>query len=89
MGTWSFSRWIFRRNNIGTLAANKSSWESLMWSSYDAFMGFVPGSIGETSVVAVLLGAAFLMLTGIGSWRIILSTFIGGYLTALYLIILV
>lgn len=68
---------------LGALAANKSSWESLMWSSYDAFMGFVPGSIGETSVVAVLLGAVFLLLTGIGSWRIILSTFIGGYLTAL------
>ena len=68
---------------LGALAANKSSWESLMWSSYDAFMGFVPGSIGETSVIAILLGAVFLLLTGIGSWRIILSTFIGGYLTAL------
>ncbi|OUV76004.1 MAG: NADH:ubiquinone reductase (Na(+)-transporting) subunit B [Flavobacteriales bacterium TMED123] len=68
---------------LGSLAANKSSWESLMWSSYDAFMGFVPGSIGETSVIAILLGAVFLLLTGIGSGRIILSTFIGGYLTAL------
>ncbi len=68
---------------LGALAANKSSWESLMWSSYDAFMGFIPGSIGETSVIAILLGAVFLLLTGIGSWRIILSTFIGGYLTAL------
>ena len=68
---------------LGALAANKSSWESLMWSSYDAFMGFIPGSIGETSVIAILLGAGFLLLTGIGSWRIILSTFIGGYLTAL------
>ena len=68
---------------LGALAANKSSWESLMWSSYDAFMGFIPGSIGETSVIAILLGAVFLLLTGIGSWRIIFSTFIGGYLTAL------
>jgi Na+-transporting NADH:ubiquinone oxidoreductase subunit B len=68
---------------LGALAANKSSWESLIWNSYDAFMGFVPGSIGETSVIAILLGAVFLLLTGIGSWRIILSTFIGGYLTAL------
>ena len=46
-------------------------------------MGFIPGSIGETSVIAILLGAVFLLLTGIGSSRIILSTFIGGYLTAL------
>ena len=68
---------------LGALAANKSSWESLIWNSYDAFIGFVPGSIGETSVIAILLGAVFLLLTGIGSWRIILSTFIGGYLTAL------
>ena len=51
---------------LGALAANKSSWESLMWSSYDAFMGFIPGSIGETSVIAILLGAVFLLWTGIG-----------------------
>ena len=67
---------------LGALAAD-SSWDSLAWNSYDAFMGFIPGSIGETSFLAILLGAAFLILTGIGSWRIILSTFIGGYLTAL------
>ena len=68
---------------LGALATNKSSWESLLWNSYDAFMGFVPGSIGETSFIAILLGAVFLLLTGVGSWRIIFSTFLGGYLTAL------
>ena len=43
----------------------------------------IPGSVGETSFLAILIGAAILILSGIGSWRIILFTFIGGYLTAL------
>jgi Na+-transporting NADH:ubiquinone oxidoreductase subunit B len=43
----------------------------------DAFWGFIPGSIGETSTFAILLGAAFLIITGIGSWKIMLSTILG------------
>lgn len=42
------------------------------------FWGFIPGSIGETSKIAILLGAAFLIITGIGSWRIMLSALLGG-----------
>jgi Na+-transporting NADH:ubiquinone oxidoreductase subunit B len=38
-----------------------------------AFMGAMPGSLGETSALACLLGAFVLILTGVGSWRIILS----------------
>ena len=68
---------------LGALATNTENWSSLLWSSYDAFMGYIPGSIGETSFIAILIGGLFLIFTGIGSWRIILSTFIGGYLTAL------
>jgi Na+-transporting NADH:ubiquinone oxidoreductase subunit B len=49
----------------------------------DSFIGTIPGSIGETSTLACLIGAAILMLTGIGSWRIILSVFAGGYVMAL------
>ena len=44
----------------------------------DAFLGFIPGSIGETSTLAILIGAFVLIVTGIGSWRIMLSTVIGG-----------
>lgn len=47
-------------------------------STYDMFMGFIPGSIGETSTLAILIGAAILIITGIGSWKIMLSTVIGG-----------
>jgi Na+-transporting NADH:ubiquinone oxidoreductase subunit B len=43
----------------------------------DLFFGFIPGSIGETSTLAILLGAAILIYTGIGSWKVILSCVIG------------
>ncbi|MDR0687464.1 MAG: NADH:ubiquinone reductase (Na(+)-transporting) subunit B [Prevotellaceae bacterium] len=47
------------------------------------FWGFTPGSIGETSTAAILLGAALLTFTGIGSVRIMLAVAAGGYLTGL------
>ncbi len=46
-------------------------------SVYDMFMGFIPGSIGETSTLAILIGAAILIFTGIGSWKIMVSTVVG------------
>ncbi|MBW2452255.1 MAG: NADH:ubiquinone reductase (Na(+)-transporting) subunit B [Deltaproteobacteria bacterium] len=48
-----------------------------MTTWFDAFLGRIPGSMGETSVVACLFGAAILLLTGIGSWRIMLSGLVG------------
>jgi len=47
-------------------------------SMYDLFFGFIPGSIGETSKIAIILGAIILIVTGIGSWRIIVSGILGG-----------
>ncbi len=44
----------------------------------DMFLGTIPGSIGETSTVAILIGAVMLLWTGIGSWRIMLSALLGG-----------
>ena len=49
----------------------------------DSFIGTIPGSIGETSTLACLIGAAILLYTGIGSWRIMLSVFVGGFLMAM------
>ncbi len=46
-------------------------------SWFDAFVGAIPGSMGETSALACLFGAAVLVLSGIGSWRIMLSGLIG------------
>jgi Na+-transporting NADH:ubiquinone oxidoreductase subunit B len=47
-------------------------------STWDMFIGTIPGSIGETSTLAILIGALFLIITGIGSWKIMLSTVLGG-----------
>ncbi|MCH2203719.1 MAG: NADH:ubiquinone reductase (Na(+)-transporting) subunit B [Fuerstiella sp.] len=44
---------------------------------YDAFMGWIPGSMGETSTLACLLGAGFLVITGVGSWRIMAGVLTG------------
>ncbi|MDD2492063.1 MAG: NADH:ubiquinone reductase (Na(+)-transporting) subunit B [Bacteroidales bacterium] len=54
-------------------------------SFMDMFIGFIPGSIGETSTIAILIGAVMLLWTGIASWKIMFSTFAGGMLTALLL----
>ena len=47
-------------------------------STWQAFLGLIPGSFGETSTLCVLIGGALLLLTGIASWRIMLSVFAGG-----------
>ena len=62
---------------LGNAAAGEADKIPGVWES---FIGIIPGSIGETSTIACLIGAAILIYTGIGSWRIILSVFIGGFL---------
>ncbi len=59
----------------------QSGIQGVDFSFFEAFIGLIPGSMGETSTLACLLGAAYLIITGIGSWRIILSSFIGLILT--------
>jgi len=54
-------------------------------SFMEMFTGTIPGSIGETSTIAILIGAVILMATGIGSWKIIVSTFAGGLAMGLLL----
>ena len=46
-------------------------------------LGFIPGSIGETSTLAILIGAVILLATGIASWRVMLSVFAGGIVMSL------
>ena len=48
----------------------------------DMITGFIPGSIGETSVIAIALGAILLLWTGIASWKTMLSVFVGGSVMA-------
>lgn len=49
------------------------------------FIGNIPGSVGETSTLAILIGALILIITGIGSWKIIVSVFAGGMAMGLFL----
>ncbi len=61
------------------LAANGGS--EAVAGSYDfmqMFFGFIPGSIGETSVIACIIGAVILLATGVASWRVMLSMLLGG-----------
>jgi Na+-transporting NADH:ubiquinone oxidoreductase subunit B len=51
---------------------------SMTFSNLDAFLGFIPGSVGETSTLAILIGAAILLVTGTASWRTMVSVFVGG-----------
>ena len=58
---------------LGSLAQNQDVGYSIM----DMFYGFIPGSVGETSALLILIGALFLIFTKIGSWRIMLSASLG------------
>ena len=64
---------------LGQVATNASVNTSL----FDQFVGLIPGSIGETSVIAIALGAVILLWTGIASWRTMFSVFAGGIVMAL------
>ena len=59
---------------LGSLAQNNGFGD---WSLMDQFLGFIPGSVGETSKLLIIVGALILILSKIGSWRIILSTLMG------------
>lgn len=60
---------------LGQAAADGMSSVSYTWT--EAFIGLVPGSLGETSALAAFLGAGLLITAGIGSWRIMLSLVVG------------
>ena len=51
---------------------------------FQAFLGIMPGSMGETSALACIFGGAVLLITGIASWRIMLAMLIGGVATAFF-----
>lgn len=63
---------------LGEVATNVGDTLNLSTSTWDAFVGLIPGSPGETSMIAILIGAVILLFTGIASWRVMLSVFAGG-----------
>lgn len=62
---------------LGEIGANTN----FTYSIPDMITGFIPGSIGETSVIAIAIGALILLITGIASWKTMLSVFLGGGIT--------
>ena len=58
---------------LGGLAQGKD----LGYTVWDMFYGLIPGSVGETSTLLIILGGLFLIFTKIGSWRIMLSSVLG------------
>ena len=63
-----------------TDALNNFSYQT--YSMENMFTGLIPGSIGETSVLACLIGAAILIISGVGSWRVMLGVLVGAVVTA-------
>lgn len=53
-------------------------------SFMNMFIGTIPGSVGETSTLAILIGAFILIITGVGSWKIMISVFAGGLAMGLF-----
>ena len=66
---------------LGALANGKELPEQ--WDFWHSFIGLIPGSVAETSVLAILIGAFVLIATGVGSWKIMASGVVGAALTAM------
>ncbi len=66
-------------NGTNMMADMAGHWYDGMFTFWNMFIGIIPGSIGETSTLMCLIGAVILVMTGIGSWKIIFSVFAGGY----------
>ncbi len=75
-GETLLSQAIEKGADFTDIAAN--AYGSISESFMASFMGFIPGSIGETSTLAILIGAVILLATGIASWRIIVMGILGG-----------
>ncbi len=66
-----------------TILGSLAQGQEVAYSVADMFYGFIPGSVGETSTLLILLGALFLIFTKIGSWRIMLSSVVGALVMGL------
>ncbi|MCY4643918.1 MAG: NADH:ubiquinone reductase (Na(+)-transporting) subunit B [Bacteriovoracales bacterium] len=79
--------WVAVDGHSGATALSQAATggtEAITGGWGEAFLGLIPGSMGETSTLACLLGAAYLILTGIGSWKIMVSVTLATVLSALF-----
>lgn len=70
-------------NVVASLGSFGAGWADGMFEFSNLFFGFIPGCIGETSTLMCLIGAAILIITGVGSWKVITGVFAGAYLMGL------
>lgn len=80
-GTVTYADGVSGATPLGQLATGTTELTNAVGepiSTFDAFLGLIPGSVGETSTLCILIGAALLLFTGIASWKIMLSVFAGG-----------
>lgn len=85
---WTAVDGITMATPLGAIVANPTDGvAALGYSWWQLFVGTIPGSLGETSTLACLLGAAILLFTRVASWRIIVSMLLGGLATCLYFLV--
>ncbi len=75
-------------NVVTDLNTFGAGWADGIYSFWNMFLGIMPGCIGETSTLMCLIGAAILIISGVGSWKIIVSVFAGAYSMGLLLNVL-
>jgi Na+-transporting NADH:ubiquinone oxidoreductase subunit B len=80
--------WVSEASNVDsisgeTILGSLAAGDQINYSTFDMFFGAIPGSIAETSALWVFLGGLLLVLTGVGSWRIIVGGFLGGAVMAM------
>jgi Na+-transporting NADH:ubiquinone oxidoreductase subunit B len=83
---WTAVDGISRATPLAQFAAGQPghAFDGLQVTWLQSFLGTIPGSMGETSTLACLLGAALLLITGIAPWRVMVSTLLGALLCAAY-----
>ena len=81
-GTWGWDGDLVDGYTCATPLTQLATGTDVQLSFWDMVNGLVPGSVGETCIWAILLGACLLIATGVASWKTMLATFIGGGLTA-------
>ena len=77
---WAAVDGMSQASPLGQIADTSMTLTATWW---DSFIGLIPGSMGETSTLAILIGAAILIITKIGSWRTMLSVLVGMVIMAL------
>ncbi|WP_424494912.1 NADH:ubiquinone reductase (Na(+)-transporting) subunit B [Salinimicrobium sp. GXAS 041] len=82
------SVWVMNASNMDgvsgeTILGSLAAGQEVTYEASDMFMGIIPGSVSETSAALILLGALLLIITKVGSWRIMLSAVIGASIMGL------